>query len=176
MKNMTEKEFSQKITNRLVLFDTGVIIRAFGNFDAFKSFFVFLKENECSLVYSPLIEFEFTRGAYETEHKKTRKEFLKFFSFSNIPLPTNETISDTIKIANAYSARRINSPSFIDCCIAAYLKNYHDNLFLVTLNHKDFPTFLFDRVFIYPINTEKDIFTLAFYKFNINKCKKIGAL
>lgn len=176
MENLTEKEFTQEIANKFVLFDTGVIIRAFKYYELFENLFMFLEKNECSPTYFPLVEFEFTRGAYEIEHKEKRKEFLRSLSFLNMPVPSNETIGDAIKIANAYSARRVNSPSFIDCCIAAYLKNYHNNLFLVTLNHKDFPTFLFDRVFIYPINTEKDIFTLAFYRFNMNKCKKINAL
>jgi predicted nucleic acid-binding protein len=176
MRKLTEKQLSETIKNKFVLFDTNVIINAFKYLDVFKELFDFLGDAEASPIYFPLIEFEFLRDAYDVTHKGKRKEFLREFTFSTMPLPSSNEIEDSIKIANAYTARKINNPSFIDCCIAAYLKKYAKNLFLITSNHKDFPIFLFDRIFIYTLDTEKDIFTIGFYCFNPKKAKAIGVL
>lgn len=141
-----------------------------------KLFFNLLEETNCKSAYFPFIEFEFLRGAYEAGHKKDREEFLKEISAVELSTPTSKIIKDSISIANCYSARKHYSASLTDCSIAAYLKTHSDNLFLVTLNHKDFPTFLFDRVGIVPVDTEKDIFTLAFYSYNKPKAAKIGII
>jgi predicted nucleic acid-binding protein len=167
-------ELKDKISSKFVLLDTGVIIRAFENFDNFEAFFKMLEDANCRSVYFPFIEFEFLRGAYEISHRHDREQFLKEISGISLNQPNHTIIKDAIAIANCYSARKHYSASLTDCCIAAYLKTFTDNLFLVTLNHKDFPTFLFDRVGIHPIDAKTDIFTLAFYKYNQAKAEKIG--
>lgn len=90
-------------------------------------------------------------------------------------LPFRDTdIKNAIKIANIYSARKLNNPSIIDCCIASYIEKYFDNLFLATLNHKHFPTYLFGRVYVWTIDAENDIFPIGIYKFNKEKARKVG--
>ncbi len=169
-----ETALKDKIANKFVLLDTGVIIRAFEHFDNFEAFFKMLEGANCKNVYFPFVEFEFLRGAYEPSHKVDREDFLKEISGINLNAPTQAIIKDAIAIANCYSARKHHSASLTDCSIAAYLKSYPQNLFLVTLNHKDFPTYLFDRVGIFPIDAQVDIFTLAFYTYNKTKAEKIN--
>lgn len=171
---MTQEELTQRIKGKHILLDTGVIIRAFEFFQKFEDFFRLLGSTNCIPVYFPLIEFEFIRGAHILEHRQKREEFLKSVSGVNMPFRTEQIMSDAIRIANCYAARKINNPSVVDCCIAAYIKQFSANLLLVTLNHKDFPLFLFDRIFIYPIDTETDIFPLAFYSFNTKKAAQLG--
>jgi len=130
-------------------------------------------ENSCTLVYFSFIEFEFLRSACDQKNREKREELLKGFKFEEMPFVAKDAKDDIIKIANAYASRKQIGASVVDCCIASLLKKYNQQLILATLNHKDFPTFLFDRIFIYPIDTEKDIFTLAFYRFNTEKAKKI---
>ena len=160
--------FGEKIENKYILFDSGVITKACDHFDSFEDFFVLINKLRCVSTYFPFVEFEFLRGAHMPEHKKERKKFLAAFAFAKMPLHP-QLVDDALKIANSYSARKLTSPSLVDCCIAAYLKHYASNLFLVTLNHKDFPTFLFNRFFIYPIDTEQDVLPLGFYQFDIEK-------
>lgn len=167
------KEFAEKIRNKYLLFDTGVIIRAFEHFEIFEGLFSFLKQNNCAPVFFSLIEFEFIRGANTQSNKKKRDEFLEFIAMEQMSFKVDNTKDDIIAIANAYSARKHFSASVVDCCIASFLKKYSKNLFLVTLNHKDFPTFLFDRIFIYPVDTDKEVFPIGFYQFNEEKAKKI---
>lgn len=137
MQIISKEKFGAQIANKFVLFDTNVILRACYNFNAFESFFKFLRQY-----------------------------------FENLHAPSIEIIQDAISIANAYSARKI-SASLIDCCIVSYLKKYFKNLFLATLNYKHFPTFLLDAIFVYPIDTKKEIFPLSFYQFNNSKAEKI---
>lgn len=173
MKKLMMKEFAEKIRNKYLLFDTGIIIRAFEHFEVFEEFFGFLKQNNCTPVFFSLIEFEFIRGVNTQFNRKKREEFLEFLAMEQMEFKADEAKSDLIAIANAYSLRRHSSASVVDCCIASFLKKYSKNLFLITLNHKDFPTFLFDRFFIYPVDTDKEVFPIGFYQFNEEKAKKI---
>lgn len=168
--------FAGLISRKHILFDTCVIIRAFEDFSSFKKILEFLEQEHCVPVIFSFIEFEFIRGAYDIEHRKKRKEFLELLAPTTIPLDEKQIMADAIAIANTYAARKIHSPSIVDCAIAAYLKKYHGSLFFVTLNHKDFPTFLFDRVQVYPVDTEKDVFSLGFYRYNITKGERLGLM
>ena len=172
---LTEEGLATTLKNKFLLLDTGVIIRGFEHFEEFEIFFNFLKQADCGLVYFPFIEFEFVRGAYDPHLRERKQEFLHALAMTKMPFRSETTLMpDTIKIANAYTARKLNSPALTDCCIAAYLKNFSKNLLFVTVNHKYFPTFLFDRIFIYPIDTQKDIFPLGFYQYSEIKGKDIG--
>jgi len=173
---MEFQEMKERLTNKFILLDTNVIARSFEHFDNFEGFLRFFQETECALTYFPMIEFEFLRGAHLAEHRKARTEFLKTLAFEQMPFDP-QVVYDALKIANAYVARnRKLTPSIVDCCIAAYLKEYADNLYLATLNHSDFPTYLFDRIYVWPVDTEKDVFPIGIYQFNTQKAKDIGVL
>jgi len=148
-----------------------VLIFGFGYQNEFEKLCSFLIQGNCSLAYFSLVEFEFLRSAHDPENKNKRKKLLD--RFIEMPFRLDDAKDDIIKIANSYAARKQNGASVVDCCIASFLKTYGKNVILAAFNHKDFLTFLFDRIFIYPIDTNKDIFTLAFYRFNMEKAKKI---
>ena len=170
---ISRRELAKKLAGKHILFDTGVIIHSFQSYESFVDFFILLIKLNCHFAYFPLIEFEFIRGAYEEIHRRKRQEFLRNLSFLKLPFQGEDLINDAIRIANIYAARRNHKTSLVDCLIAAYLRKYSRHLILVTTNHQDFPTYLFDRLFIYPIDTEKDIITLAFYKFDQAKAQKL---
>ena len=172
MRIISKEKFGGQIINKHVLFDTNVLIRACYNFNGFEGFFKFLKKYDCSPAYFPLIKFEFIGPMQSKEHKGKREKFLINIPFEVLPTPTTDNMNDAIGIANAYGLRQVGA-SLVDCCITAYLKQYSSNLFLATLNHKHFPTFLLDSIFIYPIDTGKEILPMGFYKFNNAKAKKI---
>ena len=168
---MEKPELEQTLRGKYILLDTDVLICLIENFDKVKDFIAFIKNIDCVFVYFPLIEFEFTRGAYKKEHRDKREKFLKMLSINNLPFRSDddETIKETIKVAHIYASKKMN-PSLIDCCTAAYLKKYSQNLFLATLNHKHFPTFLFDRFYIWTIDSgRKEIYPIGLYRFNKEK-------
>ncbi len=167
----SKKEFLEICKNKHILFDANVFIFGFGHYKEFEELCNFLIQAKCVLACFSLVEFEFLRTAHEPKNKEKRENLLK--EFREISFIVDDARDDMIKIANAYTARRITGASAVDCCIATLLKKHNQQVILATLNHKDFPTFLFDRIFIYPIDTDKDIFTLAFYRFNVEKAKKI---
>lgn len=163
-------EIKTIIKNKYIILDTNILIKALENFSAFESLFIFLKNVDCAIVDFPLIRFEFTRNIFLPGHRESRERFLDILSPS--PLPFKEKlIEDSLEIARIYAHQGVQKGqiSLVDCCIAAYLKQYKENLFLITLNHKDFPVILFDRLFIFPIDGDNDVFAPAFYKFNDKK-------
>lgn len=58
-------------------------------------------------------------------------------------------------------ARQKKSCSYVDALIGAQLKKRPTSLFLVTEKNKDFTIKLFDRLAIYDIQNEDDIYTIG---------------
>jgi predicted nucleic acid-binding protein len=165
-------EFRKFLDHKFVIFDTNIFIKASEHFDAFKVLFDFIKECNCKAVYFPLIEFEFTRGDFHPDYKKEREEFLNRIATERL-VTSDKLIYNALDIARVYAHQKIQSTqiNIIDCCIAAYLQHYNDKLFLLTLNHKDFPTTIFDRLYVHAVYDDADVFAPAFYSFNLEKWK-----
>lgn len=165
---MEVDEFRKFIDHKFVIFDTNIFIKAYEHFDAFKVLFDLVKSANCKVVYFPLIEFEFARGAFLPDHRQDREDMFKIIATEKMPI-RDDLIYSALDIARIYSHNKLPSIHLVDCCIAAYMKQHHDKLFLVTLNHRDFPNFLFDRLHIQPIDSENEVFAPAFYQFNNDK-------
>ena len=176
---MELEELKKSLKGKHIILDTNVLICLFENFDEGQEFisFLLLEIEDCTLTYFPLIEFEFTRGAYQKEHQEKRKEFLEKLSIESLPFHGDEFTDETIKIAQIYASKK-KSPELVDCYIAAYLNKYKDKLFLATLNHKHFPQFIFDRIHVWPVINDKGdepkSFPIGIYSFSKEKGKKYG--
>lgn len=162
-----------KLEKKFVLLDTNILIGASTNYSAYQPLFELLEETECAPAHFSFIEFEFVRGAYESENMKKRRMFFQQIQSFPMGVPADEIITSAIAIANVYAGKNHNTASFIDCCVAAFLKRHSASLFLLTEDHKDFPLFLFDRIHVMPIDTGKDIHTPAFYEYNDDKASKL---
>lgn len=176
MKGRTKKKEKQMIERKHILFDTNIFIKAFENFDVFIGLFDYLRKQNCKIVHFPLVEFEFTRNTFLPEHIKARELFIK--KIASLSLPMHPTlIDDAMTIARAYAHKRIGKGQIhlVDCCIAAYLMHYKSTLLLLTLNHKDFPVILFDRLSVFPLDDKKsnEVFAPAFYKYNSTKWNEL---
>ncbi len=171
----TEAGLKKLIANKHILLDTGVFSRAFDHYSSFEDFFRLLQDAPCSAVYFPLIEFELLRHVFIPEHRESRRKFLNTINAIGLNIHPG-LFDDALRIANCYAQRKVTSPSLVDCSIAAYLKRYSSNMFFATFNHKDFPTFLFSRVGVLPIETDKEVFTLGFYCFDEKKAKEIAII
>lgn len=163
-------ELRERLENKFILFDTNILIEASKHFDSFEALLILLRESKCDVCYIPLIEFEFTRDAVTTELHVERERFLEKIKGVKLPMHS-ELFDDALAIARVYAHMRIppKQISLVDCCIAAYMKKYEKNLFLVTKNHRDFPIEVFNRIFIYPIEVGSDVSTAAIYQFSMEK-------
>lgn len=168
------EELKQKIGHKWVIFDTNIIIEGFQNAVEFVEFHKALSSAGCTPAYSPMIEFEFLRGAHEATNKSKRKEFLEELA-EKYPVRSDSGLTESaIEIANAYEARKGPRPELVDCHIAALLRMHPTNLFLATLNHQDYPTYLFDPIYVFPIETRKRLLPVGIYRWGAEKALRVG--
>lgn len=171
---LSPEDLSAKLKHNFVLFDTCVLIESFEDQDAFLDFFNFVSDAICQPVYFPFIQFEFQRNAFLPENMDARKQFVDILGVEHLAMnPMDKLVTDAMSIANVYARQKHNGVELVDCCTASFMKRYPDKLFLVTLNHKDFPPFLFDCVAIYPVETKRKMLPVGFYKYNNEKARKI---
>ncbi len=156
-----------------ILLDTCFIAKFKDNKSCFKDLLFLFNEKNCATTTHSFIENEFLRGSSTNSYIKEKKEFLNRFNFFNLPI-TEEIIKNSILISNIYSNKNVlnNQISIVDCINAAFLMKHYKDLFLITLDNKDYPIFVFDRIYIYTIDVGKEIFNCGFYKFNIDKFEK----
>ena len=162
------------LKNKHILLDTCFIIKAYeySHTAFFDELFSALQENNCVPVINEFIKFEFLRGCKIIKHIQDKDNFLDALSGVGMSLPIDQYIlNDATRISIIYSNKNVKNKHInaIDCYISAYLKRYEKNLIFVTLNNDDYPLLLHYRLGIYPIDTEKEILVLGFYKFNNNK-------
>jgi predicted nucleic acid-binding protein len=173
---MEINEFKKIITGQFVIIDTNILIEAFPKDDYFQDFFEFLKDCNCSIVNSELVNFEFMRSGYlpEMVGPREKEKFLKKINAGDLP-PKIHLLEEALEIARVYSHQGIRKGqiSLVDCCIGALLRQYGKKLFLATMNHSDFPICLFDREYIFPIDAGNNVLSVAFYRFNDEKWQKL---
>lgn len=169
---------SEKVRLQYILLDTCILAEIYKYsktkyFRLFEDLGIFLRNANCKAVINEFVRFEFFRGCKTLEHIRQKRYFLQVWSAVTLPV-NNQILIDAITIANIYAHKNIHATqvSLVDCHISSYLKNYQNNLVLLTLNHKDFPLLLHDRIGIYLIDTDIEILTFGFYKFNLEKYNK----
>jgi len=90
---------------------------------------------------------------------------LNKLSEATLPLMPN-IYKNAIEISNIYSNKSNNGISFVDCYLSAFLKLHSKTLLLATINNKDFPQIIHDRLNVLTIDTKEEIINIGFYKFN----------
>lgn len=60
--------------------------------------------------------------------------------------------------------KNISSPSYVDHLLGAM--SFHKDTVIATIDHKDFPLFLYDRLYLKTFDLNDDICTIGFYKIN----------
>lgn len=134
-------------------------------------------------ILDDLVKFEFLRKAICPSEEIELKNFLQtIFKCSSVDIEktqfpiTDEIIKLSTGIANLYSWRLRNlHVELSDCFLAGEMRKYnqhHDQLFLATANHKHFPSLIFNRVGIEPVDAGDEIFTIGFYQFDRGKFER----
>ena len=162
-----------QLTNKHILLDTCFIIKGYqySGTPYFIKVFEDLKKNNCATVINDFIKFEFMRGCKKKGHITDKQNYLNFFAQISLPARLEELTKTAINISNIYSNKNINNNQIgvTDIFNSSFLEKYNNDLLLLTLDNNDYPLIIHDRINIEVIDTDKEILTLGFYRFNANK-------
>lgn len=169
----------KQLENKYILLDTNVIIYSIKYLNEFKGFFEELEKYNISPGIDWSVKLEFLRTSNTYEKLESKQRFLNLLlgdKKNRMELHiSNETFEDARNISILYNFLNIkkkNNISLIDCLIAAQLKKYKNNLFLATTNNSDFPLKIFNRVKLYNVEVQDDIFNIGIYQFSEPKYNK----
>ena len=139
----------KRLDHQAALLDADIIIKSFGQPELKDTLFPFLEELFLAPTVTSEICFEFLRSASFPETHQKRTSFIK--NWTVLPVAAEDR-DIAVHIGRIYQSYGL-TPSLTDCISAAILRKFPKRLFLVTLNHKDFPPFLFERLHADVIDT-----------------------
>lgn len=174
---MNVKEHLQRLRPNIqlkhLLVDTNFLIDVYKNPTVFEEILSFFLEEKIVLATIFPVVAEFLRGISILKDYRKKKEYLD--SIIQITLPIGPKIQEDILrgIIPAYREKG-GLLSITDFLLAGVLMYYKNSpLILLTRNHRDFPTTIFDRIDVLPVEYEYEIQTFGFYRFSDSKFKKV---
>lgn len=151
--------------NATILLDTNFFIDLFENRENYRPFFNSVRRNNVILVGCDLVKCEFIRT------KDNEKLIGKTVLYSEIvtnDLPMDQQISNHIVPTLEQYGVDLKGVSTVDIILCCFLKRYRI-LYLLTANHKDFPTRILNRSNIFNIQQSKEVRTYALYNYQSDK-------
>jgi hypothetical protein len=167
------------LRNKHLLLDTNILINSAKYPLEFETFFEELSAFHIVPIIDEAIKLEFLRSA------NTQKKLLIKINYLTLLLGNDQKRLDLpITIDTLVNARRFSnlshylnlkkqSISLGDSILSAQLKKYSGSLYLATMNHKDFPLRLFNRVLVKNIETSDELFTIGIYGFSESKYNEV---
>lgn len=154
-----------------LLLDTGVLIELQKNEGAseeLKEFLQDILQAPCALLTIDQVYCEFLQYAEDKQGYLDLLTWAKKLAPAIYPSKEDQYVANQIYLAfknkNKDLARNASST---DLLLGAMLARYGDALFLATTNHKDFPTCLYDRDYVFSFeNREGNIQNICIIKFN----------
>ncbi|HTK03535.1 MAG TPA: PIN domain-containing protein [Alphaproteobacteria bacterium] len=144
-----------------ILLDTNFLINAFAHREIYAVFLTKLKNIGVVFVAPNFVKYEFIRS--KTFDVVRRKEEY-FHQIVDSVLPYDKALDELIIPTIEEYKQKMEGLPLVDLIIAAYLKKYR-GLYLLTNDHSDFPTFIFERKHIFNIEDFGDkIYSLYTYK------------
>lgn len=155
------------ITLSHIFLDTNVFIDAFKNPESFHEIFVFLKKKDNVIFTINSVAIEFLRGSRSVEEFQEKKEFMLSIMNSEIFTLTKQSEDLALELTLVYQSPG-SSTAVTDFYLASMLGQFKHlkSTYLMTKNHKDFPTSIYDRCVLINIENTHDIQTFGFYRFN----------
>ena len=158
MKNLNDSKRLESIKGTFLLLDTNILIDASKDPDAFDELFTLLKQHDIQGVHDSIAKLEFLRGARNNKELESYEVFLDgLLGTDRFVMPTNKDLhhmlfDDALRIARVSSRVDNKKMSVPDCLLAAQVSVYERSsgkLLLATNNHKDFPPFLFEPIYVH---------------------------
>jgi hypothetical protein len=161
----------EELKNKTILLDTNIIIEFAKCPSYFKGFFDDLKDSDVVSAVDESIKCEFLRKSNTIDKRGQKEKLLDLLlgigeKRTELKI-TNEIFVEATLLSNVFNfLNDKNSSSIVDCLLAAQLKKFGENLYLATMNNKDFPMKIFDRVCIFNIEMGDEIKNIGVYKFS----------
>ncbi len=154
-------QLPEYLHNSTILLDTNFFIHAYSNKEIYANFIKKLKDTGIAFVSPNLVKYEFVRS--KTIDVVRQKESY-FHQIIDSILPYDVSIDELIIPTIEEYKNRMEGLPLTDLVIATYLKKYR-GLYLLTNDHSDFPTSVFDRKHIFNLEEFGDkIYGLYIYK------------
>ncbi len=169
MKILHDSTLVDNLKNSYLFLDTNVFVGAlFPNLPIYE-FLKKLSSSECTFLSIQSVLFEFTRGGGTIENFHNRAKFITEDLKTTIyPIERElDNLEDLIVVLQRIKA----DASYTDFLLTACLYKF-PNAFLLTENHKDFPTEILDRKYLITIDADKEIRNYAIYQFSVEKYAK----
>lgn len=142
--------------------DTNLLIDEYSHVDNYKEFLDALQKANVKLVSLEFVKFEFVRSKTIDVVRRKEEHFSKLIS--KILLLDEEVEKAVIPVMEEYKQYMEGLP-LTDLVLGACLKRY-SGLYLLTRDHTDFPTTVFDRLHIFNIEGIRDIRTYGVYAYH----------
>lgn len=120
----------------------------------------------CAFITIQSVLFEFTRGGGSLQNFDKRLQFITNILKTTIyPIEKNlDDFEDLIVVLHNIRPKAGYTDFLLSACLYKF-----PNAFLITENHKDFPTEILDRKHVVTIDTGKEIRNYGIYKFSTKK-------
>lgn len=169
-KNIFEKlELTKSISLKHIVLDANFIIDSANYSELFAPFINYLKQNGATLTTISPVWAEILCGD-RINTLQQHKEMIDFVGkIVDYTLPFDENLNEIAlnKIIPVYGKAKAKA-GIVDLYLAGTLMKYR-SVILLTANHQDFPTFLFDRIEVIPVENEVVIRMFGLYKFSQEK-------
>lgn len=163
---------AEVISRKHILIDTCVLISLVHHLPKGGEFFHFyqmLVQSDCALMTSPFIRYELLCRELSVPARQRKRELLHGFEAVEVPLPL-EVYSWMLEFSWLYASQSLKEAGMVDFSNLAYLKKYQNNILLATINHRDYPTQIVDRVHVHTIDDcDNEILNIGFYRWNEEK-------
>lgn len=147
--------------NATILLDTNFLMDLFNREDSYREFWGESTKKSVTLATTDLVRCEFLKSR-TSDVVKRKAEFMARVVDVILPFDVvvGKFIQPTLEEYGSYS----DGVSPIDILLACFIKRYK-NLYFLTRNHKDFPTRIFDRSFVFSVEEPRDVNTYALYQY-----------
>ena len=164
LQNMVDFKLPKVAT---LLVDTNFFIDLFSHRDKYRELFYEFEKKEIVLVACDFVKCEFIR----TKDKQKLEEKTKLFNETiSTLLPIDIKISELLVSTMAEYSHDLDGVEMTDLFLGTFIKRY-PGLYLLTRNHKDFPTRIFTRSHVFSIEHDRDVKTYALYQYKKSELK-----
>lgn len=167
---MIDQSLLKKIKKKTILVDTNLLLYYLRYKQEYYPLLEGFETNDISLVTISPVKIEYYKGTNTNSQLKAKRELYRKTFDMTYPI-LDDIVKETFKISLAYRDLA-KSASSTDLLLAGTLKRFGSKLILLTRNHKDFPTTIFNRVGIINIELERSIHSYSLIQFSQTKYEK----
>jgi len=154
-----------------VVLDTNFLIDYYSKQESYAELLEQLRKNENTISSTELVRTEFIRSRTKDVVRSKSAFFNKIVESL---LPLDKEIHKLVQPTIETYGQDIEGVSLTDIYLACVIQRYRQ-VYLLTRDHHDFPTRLFDRTHVFLIELNKEIKTYALYQYRKPEEKKIDA-